>query len=285
MLCLALSPEVGACPGEERGGKDPSMPAMIDLVEPICLPVSHFGAAWPHVCLLRLNALSGLSSCPTYAARIVKRTRSVAGALGARSNSRPSGVLATLLLALEGIFVSPCSPTNISLFRCVQVESVGCLLRSLSTKCLRAGRREWDSRVHRFGARARGFRPAGGGAAPGAFHTECTRQRQRLRLSRRTTVPKLSISRPIRAIYVIKSTSIIKIIIIINTKIDSSRARRRGSASAVAARARRGPAGRRAGAAGARRAPPRPESRITEPPVLTAQYILYDYVAPVSCFS
>ena len=51
----------------------------------------------------------------TYAARFVNRTLSIARALGARSNPLPSGVLATLWLALEGIFVSPCSPTNISL--------------------------------------------------------------------------------------------------------------------------------------------------------------------------
>ena len=40
---------------------------------------------------------------------------SVARALGARSIPIPSAVLATLWPALEGIFVSPCSPTNISL--------------------------------------------------------------------------------------------------------------------------------------------------------------------------
>jgi hypothetical protein len=51
----------------------------------------------------------------TYAARFVNRTLSIARALGARSNPLPSGVLATLWPALEGIFVSPCSPTNISL--------------------------------------------------------------------------------------------------------------------------------------------------------------------------
>ena len=45
----------------------------------------------------------------------MNRTMSVARALGARSIPIPSAVLATLWPALEGIFVSPCSPTNISL--------------------------------------------------------------------------------------------------------------------------------------------------------------------------
>ena len=51
----------------------------------------------------------------TCAACLVNCTLSAARALDARSTPLPCGVLATLWPALEGNFVSPCSPTNISL--------------------------------------------------------------------------------------------------------------------------------------------------------------------------
>jgi hypothetical protein len=49
----------------------------------------------------------------TCAACLVDHTLSAARALDARSTPLPSAVLATLWPALEGIFVSPCSPTDI----------------------------------------------------------------------------------------------------------------------------------------------------------------------------
>ena len=82
-----------------------------------CLPLAGPRASPASSTAVKVGSIGiyGSRRTRTCAACLVDRTLSATRALDARSTPLPSAVLATLWPALEGIFVSPCSPTDIPL--------------------------------------------------------------------------------------------------------------------------------------------------------------------------
>jgi hypothetical protein len=90
------------------------------------------------------------------AACLMDRTLSAARALDAHATPLPSAVLATLWPALEGIFVSPCSPTDIPLCagRVSGVSATVCAHQALESAPESA--RAWPRRARLARVRAQG---------------------------------------------------------------------------------------------------------------------------------